>query len=277
MRKITKITIFGLFVFYPLFASAEGSVKFYSAQGADAALAQRDGSYTLTLSGGAPVAGASTSADCYIKSKETKLENGLLDVELAPVHNEIADLSARSVAGRRMVASVNNSAIEVKEAAVQGVCADDIDLTGAYKIVNGGNGLREKYTYYLSMVHSEAIIFLKSNLPGNAVDILSPYITSYQEKWLRERNTRDILISSLNDYAYALQLVKRNGEAVSVLETVLSVAPNRAVAWLNIADSYWDMGDSQKARPAYKKYVDLMTRSGNAAKIPARVNDRNVN
>ncbi|WP_081894876.1 tetratricopeptide repeat protein [Burkholderia paludis] len=277
MRKITEISILGLFVFYPLFANAEGSVKFYSTQGADAALAQRDGSYTLTLSGGAPAAGASTSADCYIRSKDLKLEKGSLDGELAPVHNEVANLSARSVVGHRMVASVNNSTLEVKEAAVQGICADDVDLTGAYKIVSGGDSLRRKYSYYLSMVHSEAIIFLKSNLPGDAVDILSPYVTSYQEKWLHERNTRDILISSLNDYAYALQLVKRNGEAVSILETVLSVAPNRAVAWLNIADSYWDLGDSQKARPAYKKYVDLMTRSGSAEKIPARVNERNVN
>ncbi|HDR9766404.1 TPA: tetratricopeptide repeat protein [Burkholderia cepacia ATCC 25416] len=277
MRKITKIAIFGLFVFYPLFASAEGSVKFYSAQGADAALAQRDGSYTLTLSGGAPAAGASTSADCYIKSNELKLEKGSLDGELAPVHNEIANLSARSVVGHRIAASVNNTTLDVKEAGVQGICADDIDLTGKYKIVTDGDGLRAKYAYYLSIVHSEAIIFLKSNSPGSAVDVLSPYVNSYREKWLRERNTRDILISSLNDYAYALQLVQRNDEAVSILRTVLSVAPNRAVAWLNIADSYWDMGDSQKARPAYKKYVDLMTRSGNAAKIPDRVNERNVN
>lgn len=163
------------------------------------------------------------------------------------------------------------------DANVAGMCADDIDFTGNYKIVTEGGGLREKYAYYLDMVHQEAILFLKNDRPKDAAKVLAPYAEAYQKNWLGDRVTRDILISSLNDYAYALQLNNRDDEVIPVFLTVLSVVPNRAVAWLNIADSYWSRGDVEKGRAAYKRYVNLMNRSGNASKIPSRAQERYVN
>ncbi|WP_420211391.1 hypothetical protein ACN8ZM_28350 [Burkholderia aenigmatica] len=277
MKRIINLSICGFFSFTTLLAHSEGLVKFYTAQGADAALVKNDNLYTLTLSGGAPPAGASTSADCYVKSRELKLENDSLDGELAPVHNGIANISEKAVAGHRIFASLRNSALEIKDVNVQGICADDIDLTGNYKLVVEDGDLKKKYIYYLDMAHQEALIFLKNDHPREAVEILAPYANIYQEKWLGDRIARNILISSLNDYAYALQLSHRDGEAIPVLQSVLSITPNRAVAWLNIADSYWSGGNFEKGRAAYKRYVDLMTRAGNASKIPSRAKERYVN
>ncbi|WP_175689852.1 tetratricopeptide repeat protein [Burkholderia anthina] len=277
MKKIINLSIGGFFAFSTLLAHSEGIVKFYATQGADAALVKMDDLYTLTLSGGAPPAGASTSADCYVKSKELKLKNDFLDGEFAPIHNGIANISEKSAAGHRISAILKNATLEIKGANVRGICADDIDFTGSYAAIVKGGDLKRKYAYYLDMVHQEALLFLKNDRPQDAVEILAPYANDYQEKWLSDRITRDILISSLNDYAYALQLNHRDDEAIPVLRSVLSVAPNRAVAWLNIADSYWSVGDFEKGRAAYKKYVDLMTGAGNASKIPSRAQERDVN
>lgn len=277
MKKIINLSIGGFFTFTTLLAHSESFVKFYETQGADAALVKVDDLYTLTLSGGAPPAGASTSADCYVKSREIKLKSDSLDGEFAPIHNGIANIGEKSVAGHRVFARVKESIIEVMDANVAGICADDIDFTGNYKIVTEGGGLREKYAYYLDMVHQEALLFLKNDRSKDAAKVLAPYAEAYQKNWLDDRVVRDILISSLNDYAYALQLNNRDDEAIPVFLTVLSVAPNRAVAWLNIADSYWSRGDVEKGRAAYKRYVNLMNRSGNASKIPSRAQERYVN
>ncbi|WP_175852949.1 tetratricopeptide repeat protein [Burkholderia anthina] len=277
MKKIIKLSIGGLFAFATLLAHSEGFVKFYATQGADVALVKVDDLYTVTLSGGAPPAGASTSADCYVKSRKLKLKNYSLDGEFAPIHNGIANIGEKNAAGHRISVILKNTMLEIKRANVRGICADDIDFTGSYAVVMGGNDLKKKYLYYLDTVHQEALVFLKNDRPQDAVEILAPYVNDYQEKWLSDRIERDILISSINDYAYALQLSHRDNEAIPVLRRVLSVAPNRAVAWLNIADSYWSGGDFEKGRAAYKKYIDLMTRAGNASKIPSRAQERDVN
>ncbi|HDR9481190.1 TPA: tetratricopeptide repeat protein [Burkholderia aenigmatica] len=277
MKRIIDLSCSGVLLFTSMFAHAEKTVKFYETQGADAALVKADDKYTLTLSGGAPPAGASTSADCYVKSKDLELKNGILGGELAPIHNGIANLSSKNLTGHHIYASLNNSIIDVREADVQGICADDIDLTGGYKVVVNENEIKEKYIYYVDMAHQEALLFLKSGNPVGAVTTLAPYANSYRERWLRDRSSRNTLISVLNDYAYALQLNNQNEEAITILRAVLSAAPNRAVAWLNIADSYWSQGDFEKGRAAYRKYVSLMTSAGDATKILPRANERYVN
>ncbi|WP_175903936.1 tetratricopeptide repeat protein [Burkholderia seminalis] len=277
MKRIIKLSIGGFLTFTTLLAHSEGFVKFYATQGADAALVKVDDLYTLTLSGGAPPAGASTSADCYVKSREVKLKGDYLDGGFAPIHNGIANIDEKSVVGHRVFARLKNTTLEIKDADVAGICANDIDFTGDYKIVAERADLKRRYAYYLDMVHQEALLFLKRDRPKDAAKILAPYARAYQKNWLSDPVVRDILISSLNDYAYALQLNHRDDEAIPVFLTVLSVAPNRAVAWLNIADSYWSRGDFEKGRAAYKKYVELMNGSGGASKIPLRAQERHVN
>lgn len=56
-----------------------------------------DDTCTLTLSGGAPPAGVSTSADGSIKSNGLKLKNGLLDGDHDPIHNKFVNLSSKNM------------------------------------------------------------------------------------------------------------------------------------------------------------------------------------
>lgn len=75
-----------------------------------------------------------------------------------------------------------------------------------------------------------------------------------------------------NDLAYYMQ-----GEILSifVLEEVIAKFPKRVVAHLNLGDSYFELGNEEKARQHYKTYVALL--KGNkkgAARIPKYVFDR---
>jgi hypothetical protein len=46
------------------------------------------------------------------------------------------------------------------------------------------------------------------------------------------------------------------------------------VGYLNLADAYWGLSDTLHARPAYRKYFELMKSGGKASRIPKRVLER---
>lgn len=62
--------------------------------------------------------------------------------------------------------------------------------------------------------------------------------------------------------------------AVFVLDKVITAIPDRAVAYLNIADAYFKIQSLPQAKTAYAKYADLMKRQGTQKKIPQRALDR---
>jgi hypothetical protein len=55
---------------------------------------------------------------------------------------------------------------------------------------------------------------------------------------------------------------------------VIANHPNRTVAYLNLADSYWAVNDKERAVAAYKQYASRMSEAGKVSKIPARVGER---
>lgn len=63
---------------------------------------------------------------------------------------------------------------------------------------------------------------------------------------------------------------------LDLLRTITYKFPERAVAWLNMADVYWNRNDNYKnpAKEAYKKYLELMKAQGKEAKVPQRVYER---
>ena len=82
-------------------------------------------------------------------------------------------------------------------------------------------------------------------------------------------------ISILNDYAYFLSETERYKEAMPILERVILLSPDRAVAYLNLGDCYYKdyekskkQSDKDKVIENYKKYVSLLKKD---AKIPDRV------
>ncbi|MEZ1320060.1 tetratricopeptide repeat protein [Pseudomonas fluorescens] len=79
-----------------------------------------------------------------------------------------------------------------------------------------------------------------------------------------------------NDLGFLLGEAGYYVESIELLNAVITHNPERAVAYLNLADSYWAMNDKERAVPAYKQYASRMSEAGKASKIPARVAERSV-
>ncbi|HEX8575911.1 MAG TPA: hypothetical protein VF677_06415 [Flavobacterium sp.] len=82
-------------------------------------------------------------------------------------------------------------------------------------------------------------------------------------------------VGKYNDLGYYLQQTKtEDGKAQLILEEVVKKFPDRTVAYINLADSYWDVKSYDEAKTSYNKYIDLMKKSGKEAKIPKKVLER---
>lgn len=81
-------------------------------------------------------------------------------------------------------------------------------------------------------------------------------------------------VSQYNDLGFFLQFEGRDFTAIYTFQKVLQNFPNRAVTYLNIADSYWTLQHTEQAKEAYQHYIDLMKAAKKEAKIPKRVFDR---
>ncbi len=78
-----------------------------------------------------------------------------------------------------------------------------------------------------------------------------------------------------NDIGFYLSTkMQRDQEALDIYKAVEKISPNRVVLMLNMADSYWAIDEKENALIYYKKYVDLMTKAGKEARIPATVFER---
>ncbi|WP_027086450.1 tetratricopeptide repeat protein [Cohnella panacarvi] len=83
----------------------------------------------------------------------------------------------------------------------------------------------------------------------------------------------DKYVVILNDYAYFLTLAGRNKEAKPILANLIKLVPGRVVAYLNLADAEWSLGQKTAAKGHYKQYWKLL--GSKAAKVaPKRVQER---
>jgi len=81
-------------------------------------------------------------------------------------------------------------------------------------------------------------------------------------------------LTQYNNIAYYLQKAGANEEAVYLLEKIVAKFPNRTVAYINLGDAYWALGEKDKARKAYTTYIEQMCDKGLQKKIPKEVLDR---
>ncbi len=80
--------------------------------------------------------------------------------------------------------------------------------------------------------------------------------------------------SVMNDIGYYLALGGLNETALSIYKVVEAFNPNRMVLMLNMADAYWELGQKEKAKMFYKKYINLMRISRKESKIQSKVFER---
>jgi tetratricopeptide (TPR) repeat protein len=95
------------------------------------------------------------------------------------------------------------------------------------------------------------------------------------ERWLQAWKSQELRAEeyayALNDYGYFLQQAGDDRAAIGIFETVIAQEPNRAVAYLNLADSLWTLNRKAEAREHYKTYRQLMVKAERLNQIPARV------
>jgi len=91
-------------------------------------------------------------------------------------------------------------------------------------------------------------------------------------KYLDLEKPRDI--EKYNNMAYYLQKAGSNKEAVYLLEKILKKYPNRTVAYYNLGDAYWALGQKKKAKEAYTTYTEQMCNAGKQKRIPKVVRKR---
>lgn len=72
-----------------------------------------------------------------------------------------------------------------------------------------------------------------------------------------------------NDLGFLFEQSGYLREAATLLEVIVQKHPDRVVAYLNLADSYWALGNIERAILMYREYRELMDERN--SKIPTRV------
>ncbi|MGB5868462.1 MAG: hypothetical protein WBG69_11380, partial [Arcobacteraceae bacterium] len=100
------------------------------------------------------------------------------------------------------------------------------------------------------------------------------YNTLFLWKLMIQKPITKKTVTTYNNIAYYLEKLNKEEYAVIILEKIIEKYPNRTVAYYNLGDAYWSNWKKEKAKSAYKKYIELMTKAGKEKKIPQKVKDR---
>lgn len=103
---------------------------------------------------------------------------------------------------------------------------------------------------------------------------LQTYTVDYLKQVLDENGLNILTLESFNNFAYYLQQAGANQESAYLLEKIIEKFPNRTVAYFNLGDAYYGLGDKTKALKAYQTYINQMKKKGWGGKIPKRVLER---
>jgi hypothetical protein len=113
--------------------------------------------------------------------------------------------------------------------------------------------------------HDTALKLFKSGKKTDAAQLLVNAAGS--KPWTINNDN----VAAYNDLGFFLEQTKQYKEAIEVLNAVVADFPDRTVAYLNLGDAYMGLGDTEKAKTQYRKYVELMGKIDKKNKIPERV------
>lgn len=111
------------------------------------------------------------------------------------------------------------------------------------------------------------------NLEGNNFDakFFNYYDWYFDKSWFSNIKLSNENVSKINDYAFKLEKVNPS-YSIEILKEIIERFPERTVAYLNLADSFWNTEEKEKAIDNYKKYISLMkSQKKDVKKIPKRV------
>lgn len=82
-------------------------------------------------------------------------------------------------------------------------------------------------------------------------------------------------VEEANNQAYYLEENNIHNESIFLLNQIIFQYPDRITAYLNVADSYWGLGNQEEAKKNYEKYISMMkSQHKDLKRIPQRVYDR---
>jgi hypothetical protein len=250
------------------------------------------------------------SADCVIKSKgqikNGKLSGGLKSVNTGLVSYDIADISDTV-----FKAELTPDALEITSPDVSGVCGlgtvfarkylrvttneklhkktnDFIDLLRGSKgnddilpvleksLSTGSNSTAPResptenptFSSALISVHSKSLDLFKKGQKSEASSAVAEFLKVHtiEDGAFTQEN-----VAQINDLGYFLEQGGKYNEAVNLLTRVVKLFPERTVAYLNLADAYAGLQQTDKAKECYLEYIELMKYNGQEKKIPQRV------
>jgi len=150
-----------------------------------------------------------------------------------------------------------------------------------YKINSELLDINAKNFKSLKFYDYESILKSYTNIKKIYNDLAQFYLlsSSFNESVIPDfRKKFPLSKNNLNDYnniAYILSINGNQKTAIELLREILHKFPNRTVAYLNLADSYWAIGNQELAKENYKKYIELMKfQKKNLTKIPEQVWER---
>lgn len=140
-------------------------------------------------------------------------------------------------------------------------------IEGMYKLVSEKFNCKESLNQYT--------ISLKKAFESRREDIINgDYV--YRLKAIKSCypiSNGNIIV--YNDIAFYLLDTGQLQFSLELINEILKISPSRTVAWLNLADNYWQLDEKSKAKEAYEKYIELMkSQNKDLSKIPQRVYDR---
>ncbi|ASA56964.1 tetratricopeptide repeat protein [Vibrio gazogenes] len=82
---------------------------------------------------------------------------------------------------------------------------------------------------------------------------------------------------SVAQYSSIASMLVRNKaykEPIYLLNHIIDIYPARTVAYINLGDAYWALEETNKAKDAYRTYIELMKKDGKESKISEQVLER---
>ena len=208
-----------------------------------------------------------------------KRQNDHLVGWLAPLKTRNFSYSESMAKNKSIALSFDNGSILVEDVDTLGICGFGVTFVGIYyKIPHESSQYKLNYINFFKIIHEIAKNqFVEGDRLG-AINLMESYAESFPIEWLGEESSDLSPIVVLNDYAFFLQQAGRSLDAIDMLKEILKVRPKRTVAWLNLADAYWDIKEYSLAREAYKNYISMMRAAKKNKNIPYRAIERsNVN
>lgn len=227
--------------------------------------ASKEGVFTSTLYGGSYDKGASSPADCTVKFKLEKNKKGFSG-SLLPFSTELMGYSNAEKGDASF--EFEKSGIIFTSPEPLSVCPMSTDFNGSYPAVNeGGKEFQSDFAILFQVNYQNAVENFHAGKVDVAISLLEPYMSESVKLNYYQPNI-------YNDYGYFLQQAGMNQEAIEYLNIVKNKSPKRVVVYLNIADAYWAIQKRTEATENYKKYITIMTTSGDSKDIPARATER---